>query len=162
MVYGWTRQAGCNSSDAADVVQEVFRAVIANIDRFRHDEPNSTFRGWLWTITRNQVRLHYRQLGKRPEVTGGTKNHQQVEQLPDLLEQETEPSSSDAKKSLVHRALKLVRGDFEEKTWQAFWQLTVDRRSAAEIAADLDMTPKSVRQAKYRVLTRLRQELADQ
>lgn len=162
LVYGWTRQAGLATSDAADVVQEVFRSVVANIGRFRHDEPNSSFRGWLWTITRNQVRLHFRQLGNRPEVAGGTENHQRVEQLPDLLEQEAEPSSSDAKKSLVHRALQIVRVDFEEKTWQAFWRLTVEGHSAVEIAADLDMNSRSVRQAKYRVLARLRQELADQ
>jgi RNA polymerase sigma-70 factor (ECF subfamily) len=162
LVYGWTRQARLSANDAADIVQEVFRAVVANIDRFRSDEANSSFRGWLWTITRNQVRLHFRQLGNRPEVTGGTENHQQVERLPDLLEQEAEPSSGDAKKSLVHRALKVVRSDFEDKTWQAFWRLTVEGHSAAEIAADLDMNPRSVRQAKYRVLSRLRQELADQ
>ncbi|HUG68012.1 MAG TPA: sigma-70 family RNA polymerase sigma factor [Pirellulaceae bacterium] len=162
LVYGWARQSGLSASDAADIVQEVFRSVVTNIDRFRHDELKSSFRGWLWTITRNQVRLHFRQLSNRPDVTGGTEHHQQVEQLPDLLEQEAEPSSSDAKKSLVHRALRIVRNDFEEKTWQAFWRLTVDGHSAAEIAAELDMNPRSVRQAKYRILARLRQELADQ
>lgn len=161
LVYGWTRQFGLPSSDAADVVQEVFRSVFSNIQRFRHDDQDSSFRGWLWTITRNHVRLHFRQLSNRPGATGGTENHQQVERLPDLLDQETEPSSNDAKKSLMHRALSIVRGDFEEKTWQAFWRLTVDGHSAADIAADLGMNQRAVRQAKYRVLSRLRQELAD-
>jgi RNA polymerase sigma-70 factor (ECF subfamily) len=78
LVYGWTRQAGLKSNDTADIVQEVFRAVVANIDRFRSDETNSSFRGWLWTITRNQVRLHFRQLGNRPEGTGGSENQQQL------------------------------------------------------------------------------------
>lgn len=162
LVYGWARQSGLDASDTADIVQEVFRSVVANITRFRHDESNSSFRGWLWTITRNQVALHFRQAGNRPEVTGGTDHHQNVQQLPDLLEQESEPSSPDAKKSLVHRALRIVRGDFEEKTWQAFWRLTVDGHSAAEIADELEMNPRSVRQAKYRILSRLRQEMADQ
>ena len=158
LVYGWVRQAGLAPSDAADIGQEVFRSVVVNIGRFRHDEPTSSFRGWLWTITRNQVRLHFRQKSNRPEVTGGTEHRQRIERLPDLLEQENEPSSLDAQKILVHRAIRIVRNDFEENTWQAFWRLTVEGHSAAEIAADLEMNPRAVRQAKYR----LRQELGDQ
>lgn len=161
LVYGWTRQSGLAPTDTADIVQEVFRSVFTNLHRFRHDDPNSSFRGWLWTITRNQIRLHFRQLNNRPEVTGGTDHHQRVEQLPDLLDQDSEPSSAEVQKSLVHRALQIVRSDFEEKTWQAFWRLTIEGHSAADIAADLDMNARSVRQAKYRVLTRLRQELDD-
>ena len=55
--------------------------------------------------------------------------------------------------------MQLVRGDFEEKTWQAFWRLAVEGHSAAEIAEDLQMTDAAVRQSKYRVLCRLRDEL---
>jgi RNA polymerase sigma-70 factor (ECF subfamily) len=162
LVYGWARQAGLAPTDASDIGQEVFRSVVANLERFRHDEPTSSFRGWLWTITRNQIRLHFRQKRNRPEVAGGTEHRQRVERLPDLLEQDSEPSTSDAQKSLVHRAIRIVRNDFQENTWQAFWRLTVEGHSAAEIAADLDMNPRSVRQAKYRILSRLREELADQ
>ena len=161
LVYGWVRRAQLQPSEAADIVQEVFQSLLTNIGQFHDSGPNATFRGWLWTITRNQIRLHHRRQSKRPEVTGGTDHHEQIEQLPDLLTQEDELTTSGAKKSLLHRALQIVRGDFEERTWQAFWRLTVDRHSAAEIAAELQMNPKSVRQAKYRVLSRLRQELSD-
>ena len=83
----------------------------------------------------------------------------QLTQIPDLLEQEEEPYSEDSQKCLLRRALAMLRGDFEEKTWQAFWRMTVDGHAAAEIAADLGMSAKTVRQAKYRVLCRLRQEM---
>ena len=59
LVYGWARQTGLQSSDAADVVQEVFRTVLAKIGDFHREAPESSFRGWLWVITRNQVRLHF-------------------------------------------------------------------------------------------------------
>ena len=162
LVYGWSRQAGLQASDASDVAQEVFRAVFENIDRFSHDQQCSSFRGWLWTIARNQVRLHFRRRNARVDVTGGTDHWQGLEQYPDLLESDREPSSRDQENSLLHRALELIRGDFADKTWQAFWRLTVENQSAGEIASDLGMNPKSVRQAKYRVLTRLRQELSDE
>ncbi|MCH8244242.1 MAG: sigma-70 family RNA polymerase sigma factor [Planctomycetes bacterium] len=161
LVYEWARQTGLQSSDASDVVQEVFRAVSAKIGGFHREHADSSFRGWLWTITRNHVRLHFRRLGSRPQTTGGSEAQQQLHQQPDLLDRDSDESSVESYKGLVNRALRLVEGDFEPKTWQAFWRLTVDGHSAAEIADDLGMNPRSVRQAKYRVLSRLRQELED-
>ena len=159
LVYRWARQGGLQSTDAANVVQEVFCSVAGKIDSFRMDEPASSFRGWLWTIARNEVRLHYRNQRDRPEVFGGTEANNLLQQQPDLLDRDEGPSGFDARKSLVHRALQLVRQDFNEQTWQAFWRFTVDEQSAAEIAEDLGMNPAAVRQAKYRVLCRLREEL---
>lgn len=161
LVYGWVRQAGLPSGEAADIVQDVFQSVLANISRYREDEADSNFRGWVWTITRNHIRLYFRKRAHQPQATGGSEHQQQVEQIPDLLDDDLDPSTGDAKKSLVHRALRIIRGDFEEKTWQAFWRLTIEGHSAAEIGEDLAMTPRAVRQAKYRILSRLRQELAD-
>jgi RNA polymerase sigma-70 factor (ECF subfamily) len=54
-----------------------------------------------------------------------------------------------------------VRGDFEEKTWQAFWLTVVEGRLAATLTRDLGMLPASIRQAKSRVLRRLKQEVGD-
>ena len=61
----------------------------------------------------------------------------------------------------MHRALELIRAEFEERTWQAFWRSAVEQQSTAEIAADLRLSPASVRQAKSRVLRRLRAILGD-
>jgi RNA polymerase sigma-70 factor (ECF subfamily) len=55
----------------------------------------------------------------------------------------------------------LIRGEFEEHTWQAFWLSAVEERSAAEIGSQLHMTAAAVRNAKYKVLHRLRDELGD-
>ena len=60
---------------------------------------------------------------------------------------------------LLRRALELIRVEFEEPTWQAFWRTTADGLSAIDVAAELGLSPGAVRQAKYRVLRRLRQEL---
>jgi RNA polymerase sigma-70 factor (ECF subfamily) len=62
---------------------------------------------------------------------------------------------------LYHRALELVRGEFEERTWQMFWQTVVDGRTPADVAADLGVSAAAVRQAKSRVLRRLKEEAGD-
>jgi RNA polymerase sigma-70 factor (ECF subfamily) len=61
---------------------------------------------------------------------------------------------------LLHRALESIRPEFEERTWRAFWQMTVEGRSAAEVGAELSLAANAVHQAKFRVLRRLRQEMA--
>ena len=61
----------------------------------------------------------------------------------------------------THRVMKLIRAEFEDHTWRAFWRSAVEGHSTAEIAGDLGMSKGAVRQAKYRVLQRLREELED-
>ena len=159
MVSGWARRGELRDSDAADICQEVFRAVVRNIDDFQRDHAGSSFRSWLWAITRNQIRLFYRRRGDEPQATGGTDAAVRIQQYPAFLEEESEPSALDGRKLLVHRTLRLIRSDFSERNWDAFWRLAVEGESAAEIAKALDMSPSAVRQAKYRVLCRLRAEL---
>ena len=57
LVYSWARRWGLPAEDAADVVQEVFRAVVAHLGQYRRDRPGDTFRGWLWTISPRAQRM---------------------------------------------------------------------------------------------------------
>jgi RNA polymerase sigma-70 factor (ECF subfamily) len=158
LVYRWARSSGLQDTDAADVVQEVFRSVAGSLDRFHPEEPTDSFRGWLWGITKNKLRDHFRARAGNPAGAGGTDAQQQLLEVP-----ETPPdSTSESLKPdavLVHRALALIQLEFEDRSWRAFWRSAVDGWPAADIAKELGMTPRAVRQAKYRVLRRLRQEL---
>ena len=62
---------------------------------------------------------------------------------------------------LYRRALEYVRSEFTERLWQAFWLTAIEERLPADLAAQLGMTPAAIRQAKSRVLRRLKQELGE-
>ena len=64
-------------------------------------------------------------------------------------------------RGLFERALELIRGEFEERTWHAFWLTAVEDHPTGEVALELVMTPGAVRVAKSRVLRRLREELSE-
>jgi RNA polymerase sigma-70 factor, ECF subfamily len=64
--------------------------------------------------------------------------------------------------AIVKRALEMIRGDFEDRTWQSFWLTTIDGKSPVDIASEFGIGVDSVYQAKSRVLKRLREELMDQ
>jgi RNA polymerase sigma-70 factor (ECF subfamily) len=162
LVYHWCRQQGLPDGEMGDVFQDVFQAVAANIGRFRKDRGGDTFRGWLRTITRHKVADHFRKRSIQPQATGGTSAFQQISRVPAPADSDSEPAADAvAHRELIQRGLELIRGEFAPHTWQAFWQMAVENRSAAEIAQQLSMSAGAVRVAKCRVLRRLREELGD-
>jgi len=159
LVWSWCRRAGMQPADAADVLQEVFRAVAGKIGEFRHDRPGDTFRGWLRVIARNKIRDHYRARQGQLEAAGGSEAYQRFLDISDDASQSGEGQVPLA--GLFHQALTQIQAEFEPQTWQAFWEVTVRERPAPEVAEQLGTTPAAVRQAKCRVLRRLRQQLGD-
>jgi len=159
LVFSWCHRAGIPPQDSADVVQEVFQAVMRGIPGFRYSQPGDTFRGWLRTITDNKLRDHFRSRAGKPAARGGT--DAQVRFLEIAAEESAVSQASEPFAGVVQQALRLIRDEFEQRTWQAFWLGTVEQRGAAEVAEQLGMSLGAVRQAKYKVLRRLRQELGE-
>lgn len=164
LIHNWCLKSGCTAFDAADLVQEVFAKVLASIHRFQRT-PDGSFRGWLWTITRNRIRDHYRQRNEEDLPVGGTDFQMRIGQIVDDLgsmeETTDDPTSPDQAAQLMQRALRAIQNDFEKQTWQAFWKSTVDGEKTRDVAEDLNLSANSVRQAKSRVLRRLRQILSE-
>jgi RNA polymerase sigma-70 factor (ECF subfamily) len=158
LVAHWCGRRGVVGPDADDIVQQVFQAVAAGLENFRRDRPGDTFRGWLRTITRARIVDHFRRLQSQPEAQGGTDAHRRLQEI---AQQELPEDTPEELNGLYHRALEMVRGEFEERTWQAFWRSTVLGQATADIAADMGMTAVAIRKARSRVTSRLREELGD-
>lgn len=161
LVMGWCRGWGLRDDDAADVFQEVFQAVAANLGTFRRSRAGDSFRGWLRTITRNKIHDLYRRREREPPGVGGSEARHFLAQLPQEAAPEEVSSSGAIDGALLHRALDLIRDEFEPRTWAAFWQTAVEGRATVDVAADLGMSPGAVRVAKSRVLHRLRADLGE-
>jgi RNA polymerase sigma-70 factor (ECF subfamily) len=168
LVASWCRRWGVAEQDIGDRLQEVFSAVAANLDRFRKERPTDTFRGWLWTIARNKVRDHFRDRTVEPAGDGGTEACLRLQQVPAHSERAGESGLGPDEDSdhvladaVLWKALESIRGEFQERTWLAFWGVAVEGRLTADVAADLEMKAVTVRVAKSRVLLRLRRELGD-
>ncbi len=162
LVYHWCQRWGVSGADADDVLQEVFQAAAASIGDFRREREGDTFRGWLRAITRYKVLAYWRSRERHPASPGGSSALQRLQEVPTPEESAAEEAADAATLSdLFHRALGMLQGEFEARTWQAFWRTAVDAQSAPDVATELDMTANAVRMAKSRVLRRLREELGD-
>lgn len=162
VIYRWCRRSDLRAEDAADVVQEVLSAVLVHLPEFRRDRPGDSFSGWLAAITRNKVREHYRRRQGKAEARGGSTAHRQMAEIPQPPEPSEESIQPDAQSAacLSWRALEMLRAEFETRTWEAFWRVSVDGQSPAGVAADLEMSVAAIYKAKSRVLGRLRQILS--
>lgn len=140
-------------TDALDLVQEVFLLLHQKLPEFLYD-PRQSFRGWLRTVLQNKWRERQRRHAPPAPVD------------PTVLSQVAgiDPwdslAETDYQRYLVHRALELMRTDYELTTWKAFWETTVQERPAAEVAAELNLSIAAVYKAASRVRLGLRQELA--
>jgi RNA polymerase sigma-70 factor (ECF subfamily) len=155
VVYGYGRKRGLQDADAADLTQEVLRAVMGSVGRLDYDRGRGSFRGWLFTLAHHK--LHDLLARRRRNGRGAEDNGVQ-----EWLEEQPAPAEDLAlwdqeyERRLFARAADEVRGDFHESTWQAFWRTAVDGRPVKEVAGELGLTAAAVYLARSRVMARLR------
>ena len=151
LLYYWARRAGLQTDDAADLVQEVFALLLRKLPEFTYDDRHS-FRSWLRTVTLNKLREGRRQPAL-PAV--GASAAVEVAAPDDDAWWETE-----YRRHVAARALEIMRTDFKPATWKAAWEVVVNGRAALEVGAELGLSVGAVHAARFRVLARLRLELA--
>jgi RNA polymerase sigma-70 factor (ECF subfamily) len=147
----WAQLQGLHSADAEDLAQIVLVKLLRLLPAYERRD-GQTFRGWLFTICRNECRdfRTRRATGPLP----GSDGLATVARSPSDDAEETE-----YRQLLVHRALELIRGDFSALTWDAFTRFVLEGAPAPDVARALGITPNAVYLARNRVLTRLREEL---
>lgn len=150
LLFIWARRLGLREQDAADLVQDVFLTLVTKLGTFRHRGTGS-FRNWLYTVLLNRHRDLCRRRSLPIAPAGAAEPAADSE--PDPVEE------AEYQHLLVGRALQLMQSEFPAKTWKACWEHVVNGRPAAEVAAELGISPGYVYVAKSRVLNRLRQEL---
>lgn len=158
VVYGYGRRRGLQDADAADLAQEVMRAVAVSAGRFHYDPAHGSFRSWLFTVAHHKLHDLLARQRRQAQGTGDTAAQA-------LLEEQPAPADADVwdeecQRRLFHWAADQVRGGFQDSTWQAFWQTAVEGKSGKEAAAALGMSVAAVYLAKGRVMARLKEVLS--
>lgn len=158
VVYGFARKRGLQDADAADLMQDVLRSVSTAIGRLEYDRKQGTFRGWLFTITRNKVFNFLSARRIRPQAAGDTATNRVLETHAEAVDGADE-WELEYQRRLAAIAMEKVQIEFQESTWQAFWQTAVEGQAVADVATQLSLSPGAIYVAKSRVLARLKQEV---
>ena len=157
IIYGFARKRGLQDADAADLMQEVLRSVSTAVHRLDYDPVRGTFRGWLFTVTRNKVFNFLESSSRRVQGSGDSRVQQRLEQHPDgELSADWE---AEYQRALAAEAMERVKGEFQAATWDAFMLTAVEGRTPAQAAGRVGLSVGAVYVAKSRVIARLRQEI---
>lgn len=156
LIYGFGRKHGLQDADAVDLTQEVLRIVTRTAERFEYDAKLGSFRGWLFTIVRNELRTW---LARQPRVVVGSGDTGEQQRLAEIADEATESASwdEDHERRLFAWAAEKVQCEVQPTTWQAFRRTAVEGESGKDVAANLGMSIAAVYLAKSRVMARLKE-----
>jgi RNA polymerase sigma-70 factor (ECF subfamily) len=157
LVYGFARKHGLQDADAADLTQEVLRAVSQAAAHLDYDPRRGSFRGWLFTIVRNKLRSFLAGRKRQAKTLEDTDIHNVLKDQPAPEEDASALWDREYEQRLFAWAAAQVRDACQEATWQAFAKTAVEGKDAREVARELGMTVAAVYLAKSRVLARLKE-----
>jgi RNA polymerase sigma factor (sigma-70 family) len=159
LIHRLARRRGLQHADAADLVQEVFRAVAGAIGRYDPDPARGSFRGWLSTIARNLIVNLLEAQRRHPRGTGDSEWHRLLEEQPAPDSPQSAVFDAEYRLHILDWAAERVRDEFPEPTWLAFWKTGVEGQSARDAARTLGLSVGTVYQYKSRVVARIRREV---
>jgi RNA polymerase sigma-70 factor (ECF subfamily) len=155
LIYNYARKQGLQDADAADLGQEILRAVAGSVSRLDYDPRLGLFRNWLFTLVRRKLVNWRAAHARRPLICGDSATHELIEKAP-------APPSDEAaweaewEDRVFAWACEQVRKDVAESTWQAFWRTAMEGQRTGQVAADLGLSATAVYVARHRVMARLK------
>lgn len=155
LIYRVARKYRLQDADAADVTQEVLKAVARASKRLDYDPRRGSFRAWLFTVVRSKLSNF---LAARRIPAGGPDAQAALAAAP-ARQEEAALWDLEYERRLFAWAAEQVRGGFEETSWQAFWRTAVEGRSSQEVAESLGISVGAVYIAKSRILARLKDQI---
>jgi RNA polymerase sigma factor (sigma-70 family) len=157
------RLCGIRESDVEDLTQEVLSTVANRVGDFQPQHANGSFRGWVKQVVRSKAVDHFRKEKHTPQAAGGSVGLElEAETEPVFLAAEPdEAAEATAVAELYQRALDVIQGNFETKTWQMFLRVVMEEQSPADVAAEFQVSAAAVRMSKVRILRKLRETLGE-
>jgi RNA polymerase sigma-70 factor (ECF subfamily) len=134
------------------------------LPRHEHDPARGRFRSWLKTVVKNVLADRRRRQRRRPEpdAAGGSTALARLGALPSPEDVEELSVAVDRRATAWEaEVLDRVRARVEPASWAAFCQRMVERRPAAEVAAELGLTVGAVYKAAERIKQMVIQECRD-
>lgn len=155
-IYRFARKRGLQPADADDLAQLVFAKVSEKVQDWDFEEKGGSFRAWILVVTRNAVINSLTR--RKPDIaSGGTTMTQQLANYKIQQEQVDAELQHEYRRATFRHAAKIVRAEFTETTWQAFW-LTSTENLATEVVVDqLGITMGALYAARSRVMRRLKE-----
>jgi RNA polymerase sigma factor (sigma-70 family) len=150
LIYGFCRAREVQSSDAADITQEVLLRVSKAMRTFEYDRAKGLFRDWLAKVVLNEIRRYSNKT--RPTAT----DPNELDQDAGVIESEW---NEHFHQHIFAKALERCKLHFTNETWSLFESTWIHKRPAEDVATERGIGIDRIYVARSRVLKRLRYEV---
>lgn len=157
LIFRLARQRGIQDADAREVTQDVLMAVAASVSRWEADPARGSFRGWIAKVTRNVAVNCLIKQARYPRGSGDSDLMRWLNEQPDPAGEESVLYDREEERRMFLWAADRVRPEFQEATWQAFWQTAVHGRDPTIVARELNVNVGKIYVSRSRVMKRLRE-----
>jgi RNA polymerase sigma-70 factor, ECF subfamily len=160
LIFGYLRKLGVGEHDAEELTLEVFERLMVILPKFKLDRQKGRFRAYLWRLTYNELlaRARWKKVRERAE-------QEWVRRFCEADESRSREDEVIFKQQHRRRILEVVLPAAQAKAsgmaWACFYGRLVQRRPAAEIAAELGTTANNVHVHASRVLKDVRRRCAE-
>jgi RNA polymerase sigma-70 factor (ECF subfamily) len=149
LLFHWAEQLGLQTSDCADLVQDVFLILWRELPKFEYDRTRS-FHAWVRTLFLNRHRSRCRE--RMPALVDGNFDELPEKSNGDFIDAEYS-------RYLIRQAFRLIELEFAPLHQKIFRAYALEERGPEEIAREHGVNVGTVYAIKSKVLGRLRQEL---
>jgi RNA polymerase sigma factor (sigma-70 family) len=149
LLLSWCKGSGLQDADADEVTQTILEKVSREVRSFEYDPAKGRFRGWLFTIARNEI-ADFRQEQRRRQV--------HLDRIRDGLERrEAEHFQPSVREHLMGEGRARPRGDASdagagagqpeenEKAWIDAFQLHLFREAFQQLRESKELTDRAAR-----------------
>lgn len=152
LVFEFARRRLPQEDDAADVMQEVLRAVMQG----RYQRPRGRFQKWIVTVLLNKIRDFHTAQARRSVVAGGAV----VDELPaEPADNAEEEWDQERRRHLFRAAAERVQARTSPPHWDVFVRTALDNQAGQEVATALSLSLTNVYAIKSRVMKDIRDEI---
>ena len=156
LVYRFSLQRGLQDADARDVVQEVFIRVGRGIAQFEHAPERGRFRAWLGTIIFREIQRQRAKVRQPGRGRGGASGDAA---LAEMQAQYETAWNAEFDSEVYQFALERTREKVDAEQWQVFELIWMQDEKPRDVARRLGKDVEWVYKAKYRVLSRLKEQI---
>ncbi len=159
LIHRFVVAQGVPHSDVDDCVQEVWSKVAARLFKFDRPADRPGLRAWLYTLVRSKATDIFRSKARLPSdsldqrMRAGQEPGDTQADPATLYEQQWE-------QSVLESIVAQLREELSPTNSRILQMRLIDRRSAGQVASELNLAPQQVHARQHRIMKKLRARVA--
>jgi len=154
------RQKGMQDADADDVTQQILAAVATAVEQRGHAPKRRKFRTWLNRVAHNAI-LNALTRGKPDRGSGDSALQAVLNQHQSHTGPDSDLLRLEYRREVFRWAVRQVRKEFHQATWDAFWLTAVEGRAVEVVAEELAKNRGAIYTARSRVIRRIQEKVTE-